>query len=510
MTGLRGGAPPALLLARRFLAESARDRLTAVLLVAVPVVFVGAASARLSEFARLLGGTARAGAVEAGTAAWAAAFLSGVAVYYQIAGSRAADRRLVLAGLPGRTLVAARLGAGLVLATLAVTASLLTLAVTAEVSGRAVAGTAMAAAVYLGLGALVAVLVRDELTGVLLLLFVWVLDVFLGPTMAGADRPGLRLLPTHFVALVVTGAETDHAGAVPDVVPALAWVGLSVLALTAVVARSARAARTAPPVRRPRRTRAAVRAAVRDYRRNVPAWLLLLVVPALFLVVAIGVTPASPVAVEVTTGGVRAVVQASLVDVHGAAMAPVATAFLAGTAGLFVVLGSVQADRRLVLAGFRAREVLAARLTVVGLATAAASAVATATLAATAYDARQWPLVATGVLLVGATYGLIGVALGPFVGRVGGVLLLLALPFLDVGIAQNPMFAAAPPAWGSLLPAHGGMRLLLDATLTGDADQSRAAVLALAWLVAAAVAAVVVFRRVAIGSASGRRTPAGR
>lgn len=105
----------------------------------------------------------------------------------------------------------------------------------------------------------------------------------------------------------------------------------------------------------------------------------------------------------------------------------------------------------------------------------------------------------------------VGGALGPFVGRVGGVLLLLlALPFLDIGIAQNPMFAAAPPAWGSLLPGHAGMRLLLDATLTGDADQGRAVVLALGWLAAAAVAAVVVFRGVAIGSASGPRTPVGR
>ncbi|WP_372594701.1 hypothetical protein [Actinotalea sp.] len=41
---------------------------------------------------------------------------------------------------------------------------------------------------------------------------------------------------------------------------------------------------------------------------------------------------------------------------------------------------------------------------------------------------------------------MIGVTIGPLVGPVGGLYLLFLLPFLDVGLARNIMFDAAPPA----------------------------------------------------------------
>ena len=491
-------------LTRRYLIEYARDPLGLVLLVVVPVVFVSLSASTLADFAELLGGGAGTATVEAATAAWAAAFLSGVAMYYQVAGSRGADRRMVLAGLPGSTLVAARLAAGLVLAGLAAAAGLLALATTAGLAapGQVVAGTAMAAVIYLGVGALLATLVRDELTGIILLLFVWILDVFLGPTMVGADSGLTRLMPTHFVSLVIAGVDTRHAGELADPLAALGWVVVSVAVLALVVGRAARVPRSRRASARAARWRAVVGAAFVDYRRNVAVWLLFLAVPAVFVLLSMAVTPPTSVPVEVTTAGELRVISASLIDVHGTVMGPVATAFLAGVAGLFVVLGSVQADRRLVLAGFRVGEVLVARIAVVALATVLSALVATAALGVSAFQGRQWLFLVLGVLLVGMTYGLIGVALGPFVGRVGGVLLMLALPFIDVGIAQNPMFGASPPSWGAVLPARGGIRLVIDAALTTDADQGVSIAMALAWLAVAAVAAAVVFRRVAIGTAA--------
>lgn len=491
-------------LTRRYLVEYARDPLGLVLLVVVPVVFVSLSAPTLADFAELLGGGAGTATVEAATAAWAAAFLSGVAMYYQVAGSRAVDRRMVLAGLPGSTLVAARLAAGLVLAGLAASAGLLALVVTVGLAapGRIVGGTVMAAVIYLGVGALLATFVRDELTGILLLLFVWILDVFLGPTMVGADSGLTRLMPTHFVSLVIAGTDSRHAGELTDPVAALGWVAVSVAVLAHVVGRAARVSRARKVSARAARLRAVVRAAVRDYRRNVAVWLLFLAVPAVFVLLSMAVTPRTRVPVEVTTAGGLRVTPASLIDVHGSVMGPVATAFLAGVAGVFVVLGSVQADRRLVLAGFRVSEVLVARIAVVALATVLSALTATAALGVSAFQGRQWLFLVLGILLVGATYGLIGVALGPFVGRVGGVLLMLALPFIDVGIAQNPMFGASPPGWGAFLPARGGIRLVVDAALTIDADQGASIALALGWLAAAAVAAAVVFRHVAIGAAA--------
>src|SRR6266705_5621289 len=69
------------------------------------------------------------------------------------------------------------------------------------------------------------------------------------------------------------------------------------------------------------------------------------------------------------------------------------------------------------------------------------------------------------------------------------------VPFLDLGIAQDPMLHTTPPAWAHYLPGYGGFRILTDAILTHNFDQAGPLLIALAWLAGAAVAASVVFRR---------------
>lgn len=99
-------------------------------------------------------------------------------------------------------------------------------------------------------------------------------------------------------------------------------------------------------------------------------------------------------------------------------------------------------------------------------------------------------------MIVGLTYATIGVIVGPIFGRLGGLYLLLLLPFIDVGLAQNAMFDAAPPAWGRYLPAHGAMRVLMDGAFTPGFDEVGALMLALGWLAALTVLTAFMFRRV--------------
>ncbi len=216
----------------------------------------------------------------------------------------------------------------------------------------------------------------------------------------------------------------------------------------------------------------------------------------MFITLAIATTPDGPMPVEVSEGGLRENRIISMVDLHGAIMAPIAVAFLAGLAGLSAVLGSAQGDRRLALAGFRSREVLGARLGVIAVATLLVTAVSLA-VTAVEFSPEQWLTFAGATLLVGLTYGLIGAAVGPLVGRVGGLYLMFLIPFLDVGLAQNVMFDAAPPAWGRFMPAYGAVRVLIDGAFTPGFDELGALLLALAWLAAMALAAVAVFHRVA-------------
>ncbi len=76
-----------------------------------------------------------------------------------------------------------------------------------------------------------------------------------------------------------------------------------------------------------------------------------------------------------------------------------------------------------------------------------------------------------------------------------GLYIVLALPIIDIGIAQNAM--AAPPAWAIYVPGFGAVRVLLDAGFTAGFDEWMALIVAFGWLAAVTLAAVAQFHRLA-------------
>jgi hypothetical protein len=425
-----------------------------------------------------------------------------VAGFFHVTTSRAADRRLAVASSATAPVVAARLASALALAAVAGTGALLALAIRTDVVdiGRAVAATAMFAVIYLGIGALLGALVRSEVNGSLLLVFVWMFDVFFGPAMGRTDALITRAFPSHFPTLVMLDATTTHGGPLGDLGVALAWtVGGLALAFAVLLGstrvsgrrRSGGRSRTALD-----RLGVGMRYAWREYRRNVALWVLLVVLPLAFITLSIASTPDEPAPVELVKAGRRTIALLSMVDVHGALMVAITVAFLAGLAGLFVVLGSAQADRRLVLAGYRPGEVLAARLGVIVFAAVLVSAVSLG-VTAFSFEPEVWVTFGLATVAVAVTYAMIGVLLGPMVGRVGGLYLMFLLPFLDVGLAQNVMFSAAPPSWAAWMPAHGAMRVLIDGAFTPTFDEPTGLLLTTAWIVGLTAVAVLVFRRLA-------------
>lgn len=473
------------LLARRFLRDYARNPVNLVFLALVPVAFVVVAAGSLADAARLLGGAGGGVGVEVNTAGWAAGFLAAIAMYFQTSSARNVDRRLVLSGLPASRLVMARLAAGLALAALATTAALLALAARGGIGEpmRTLGGSIMFALIYLAIGAVVGALLRNPVNGTVLILFVWILDVFFGPVLGAADRPGTRLLPTHFVSLWMTDLPSGHGGRLGDLGWALAWTaGALVAAWAAVVitSRVARPRRGWTPGSAGDQLAAGIRLGVRDLRRNPVLWVLLIAVPVVFILLADAVTPDEPAGMTVVEGGREFVAVFSLARIHAGIMAPIAVASLAALTGLFIVLDARSGDRRLALAGFRPAGLLASRLAVVGLAAAFVTAVSLAVVA-TVFSPRQWAAYAGASLLLAGTYGLLGVLLGPLLGRVSGVFIVFLVPFLDIGIAQSPMLRAEPAAWAQFLPGYGGSRVLLDGALTGSFDQTGPLLAGLAW-----------------------------
>jgi hypothetical protein len=243
--------------------------------------------------------------------------------------------------------------------------------------------------------------------------------------------------------------------------------------------------------------RTAPRAGLADWGRNRVLWVLLAAVPAVFIVPATTLAPGSVVRLTMEDGGRQVTKVVNLAfgaGIHPAFMAPMAIVSLAALAGMFMLLDSRAADRRLVLAGQRRGALLAGRLALIALAALLAAGISLAITVAAA-DIQQWgSYIAAGVLLA-LTYALIGVILAPLSGRVAGVLVAFLVPFLDLGIAQDPMLHASPPAWAHLLPGYGGFRMLSDAILTHGAPQAGPLLAALAWLAGTAAVAAVLFGR---------------
>jgi hypothetical protein len=342
----------------------------------------------------------------------------------------------------------------------------------------------------------VAVLTRNPVNGTVIVLFVWILDVFFGPAMGAADRPLTRGLPTHFVTLWMVDLPSRHGGRLGDLGWALVWTITAVSVawvLTAARARTARARRVVRAGSVRAQLAAAGQASWRDARRNPAQWVLFVLVPLVFIITADAVTPDKQIMLTLRENGAGLARSFAMPAVHGATMAPIAIASLSALIGLFVVLDSRSGDRRAAQAGLRPGALLTARLGVLALLTLVAAAVSLATTALV-FDAARWPTYAAANLLLGFTYGLVGALLAPVFGRVGGVFMAFMLPFLDLGIVQSPMLHPEPTTLSKVLPGYGGSRVLIDGALTNGFDEAGPLLIGLAWFAALTVGVALTYR----------------
>jgi hypothetical protein len=233
------------------------------------------------------------------------------------------------------------------------------------------------------------------------------------------------------------------------------------------------------------RTAVATRLGFREQSRRPLLIVLLVGLPFFFITRAIAQTEELPRRIGLPGGGA---VLTTMRDIHGADMAAITIAFLAGLAGLFVMQSARQADRRLVVAGFRPAEALAPRLLVLAAATLLVVVVSLA-VTALSFTPQQWAAFIAGNLLVGLTYALLGALAGAAVGGLGATYLMLFGAMLDLGIVQNPMFGAGtPPGWGAALPGYGPARVIIDAAFAEQFHAWGALTIGVAWTAALAVA----------------------
>ncbi|MFB6112187.1 MAG: ABC transporter permease [Halobacteriaceae archaeon] len=168
-------------------------------------------------------------------------------------------------------------------------------------------------------------------------------------------------------------------------------------------------------------------------------------------------------------------------------MAPMSAALVAGIAGLFLMQSSRGADGRLVVAGYRPRDLVVGRLGLLLGVGVIVTGAAVGVLAVVEPPARLGPFLAA-TLLVALIYGAVGALVGVVLGRLAGVYLLLFVPLVDLFLFQNPLAAERPTA-AILLPSHYPMRAAMS---TGLAETTPVAAFGLSLVYLGMVAAVTI------------------
>lgn len=218
-----------------FVREHLRAPLTLALLCAIPIFFVLIFASVLSEFASALGGSLIARAATSISAGWAAAFLAATLAFFEVNSSRAADRRLALAGLGAGRVAVARVVAAIALATAVGAIAFVTLALRSGIEHPAHAAAAILAfaLIYIGIGATIGSVVKAPLEGSLLVVLVFSIDAFSGPQMT--DSGSLTAwTPTRDAADVLiaagSGMNSPNADWIAVGATAAAAIGLALLA----------------------------------------------------------------------------------------------------------------------------------------------------------------------------------------------------------------------------------------------------------------------------------------
>lgn len=208
-----------------FLREQIRAPLNLVLLIAIPLFFVLIFAEVLGEFAAALGGDLAEQAATSISAGWAAAFLCGTLSYFQLNSSREADRRLSSAGLGPWRVATGRIAAALILGVVVSVVAYLTLWLRSGIEHPPHAALAIFgfAAIYIGIGAVIGVLVRDQLSGSLLIVLVFSLDVFTGPSMTSSTT--FASTPTRDAGDLLIAAGVGQGS------PAIDWIATAAIAV---------------------------------------------------------------------------------------------------------------------------------------------------------------------------------------------------------------------------------------------------------------------------------------
>lgn len=236
----------------------------------------------------------------------------------------------------------------------------------------------------------------------------------------------------------------------------------------------------------------ATRLGFREQARRPLLAVLLVVLPFFFITRAIAATEPDPRRIGLPDG---VDVLTNMRELHGASMVTITVAFLAGLCGAFIMRSARASDRRLIVAGFTAREAVVPRLAVLAAATILVLAVSLA-VTALSFTPVSWGWFVAGNLLVGITYACLGALAGALLSQLGATYAVLFTAMLGTGIFQNPMFGdGTPHGVAFAFPDWGAARVVIDAGFGAGFHAWGALAAAICWALALALGVAAVMRR---------------
>lgn len=240
------------------------------------------------------------------------------------------------------------------------------------------------------------------------------------------------------------------------------------------------------------RTRTATAMAFRDQLRRPLIPILLVVVPAFIVIWSVAITKPESRRIKLADVWVTTTMKA----LHGPEMAKFTIAFVAALVGVFIVRSALQGDRRLVVAGLRPREAVAARLAVLLAATGVAVVVAAVAIRITLdFTPRSWAAVNGALILTGLIYGGIGALVGVLLDKLAATYAILFVVAADLSVVQTPMFHASPSRYAPYLPGYGPTRVMLEGAFAPSFAAWKPLIVGLAWAALLNLTAYLVLRR---------------
>lgn len=237
------------------------------------------------------------------------------------------------------------------------------------------------------------------------------------------------------------------------------------------------------------RVTTAVTMGLREFRRTPVLIGLLIVLPLYFIGGFMYIVPDATLTIPISGEPVTV----TLSEFVAALVTPVTAGLLSGIVGLFLMQSSKAADDRLRLAGYRSRDLIVSRVSLLAAGGLIVSAVSLA-IVLVGFSPVSTPAFVVATVLTALIYGVLGVIIGVSLSRLAGVYVMLFFPYVDMLLFQNPM-ATDSATWTKALPGYFTTKATMDAAFTQGLDLWNF-IGAVGYFLGVLIVGVVVFHRV--------------